>query len=169
MAFGQATGPAASMKQIQELEGLLEARGFDSFKEARHPFGLTQRQASGKFTVDEATALIERLSDEDDDGSGPPTVGRPAAAPIPARRDDSGRVAERALRRQEDAAVELLSVLHPPVGGLTAMRVGRAARTQGRAKFRSGCCGGIMKPSPGRQPLSARSSSTWVMLSRSSS
>jgi hypothetical protein len=109
MAFGQATGPAASMKQIQELEALLEARGFDSFKEARHPFGLTQRQASGKFTIDEATALIERLSDEDDDGSGPPTVGRPAAAPIPARRDDSDRVAERALRRQEDAAVELLS------------------------------------------------------------
>ena len=113
MAFGQASGPPASARQIQELADLFQARGFDSFKEARHPFGLTQRQAGGKFTVDEATELIERLAADGDDAQ----VAEPAApagrvdtaAPRAPRRADSDRVAARALRRQEDAAVELLS------------------------------------------------------------
>ena len=115
MAFGQAAGPPASARQIQELAELLEARGFDSFKEARHPFGLTQRQAAGKFTVDEATELIDRLSIVDDDAAPADELARQAAAPAPGRamtapgRGDSDRVAARALRRQEDAAVELLS------------------------------------------------------------
>jgi hypothetical protein len=61
MAFGQASGPPAPQRRVAELAGLLEARGFDSFKEARHPFGLTQRQAAGKFTVAEVDELIERL------------------------------------------------------------------------------------------------------------
>ena len=118
MAFGQASGPPASARQIQELADLLEARGFDSFKEARHPFGLTQRQAGGKFTVDEATELIERLAaDDGEDGIDEPSGPQPGAAPgrvdtvapRAPRRADSDRVAARALRRQEDAAVELLS------------------------------------------------------------
>ena len=126
MAFGQASGPAASNRQIQELADLLEARGFDSFKEARHPFGLTQRQAGGKFTVDEAVQLIDQLSEDADGDAGATavaedvtssgrspvrarsaTTGRAAAAP--ARDASSERVAARALRRQEDAVVELLS------------------------------------------------------------
>ena len=61
MAFGQASGPPAPQRRVDELAGLLEARGYDSFKEARHPFGLTQRQAAGKFTVAEVDELIERL------------------------------------------------------------------------------------------------------------
>ena len=116
MAFGQASGPPASARQIQELADLLQARGFDSFKEARHPFGLTQRQAGGKFTVDEATELIERLAadaDGDDDAqvaeSAAPAGRVDTVAPRAPRRADSDRVAARALRRQEDAAVELLS------------------------------------------------------------
>ncbi len=114
MAFGQAAGPPASARQIQELAELLEARGFDSFKEARHPFGLTQRQAGGKFTVDEATELIERLTAEaaGDDPRADEGAVTVAAADRPAarsRRPDSDRVAARALRRQEDLAVELLS------------------------------------------------------------
>ncbi len=115
MAFGQASGPPASARQIQELADLFEARGFDSFKEARHPFGLTQRQAGGKFTVDEATELIERLAaDDDGDTAQVPESAAPAGrvdtvAPRAPRRADSERVAARALRRQEDAAVELLS------------------------------------------------------------
>lgn len=61
MAFGQAAGPPANARQVEELAALLSANGYDSFREARHPFGLTQRQANGKFTIDEAGALLERL------------------------------------------------------------------------------------------------------------
>ncbi len=61
MAFGQASGPPAGARQIEQLSDLLERAGFASFREARHPFGLNQRQAAGKFTVPEANELIERL------------------------------------------------------------------------------------------------------------
>lgn len=61
MAFGQASGPPAGGRQLEHLAQLLERAGFSSFKEARHPYGLTQRQAGGKFTVAEADELIERL------------------------------------------------------------------------------------------------------------
>ncbi len=64
MAFGQASGPPAPQRRVAELADLLEARGFDSFKEARHPFGLTQRQAGGKFTSGEVDELIDRLEAE---------------------------------------------------------------------------------------------------------
>lgn len=40
---------------------LLEKAGYTSFREARLPLGLTQRQGSGKFTVPEASMLIDRL------------------------------------------------------------------------------------------------------------
>ena len=64
MAFGQASGPPAAVQQLNRLAELLAERGFDSFKEARHPFGLTQRQAAGKFSGGEASELIERLEAE---------------------------------------------------------------------------------------------------------
>ena len=64
MAFGQAAGPPAPQKQVDRLASLLAERGFDSFREARHPFGLTQRQAGGKFTSTEVDELIERLEAE---------------------------------------------------------------------------------------------------------
>ena len=60
MAFGQAAGPPASAKQIAYLESLLKQKGHDSFRDARHPLGLTQRQAGGKFTKQEASELIDR-------------------------------------------------------------------------------------------------------------
>lgn len=69
MAFGQASGPPASAKEIERLAVLFGEAGFASFREARYPFGLTQRQASGKFTRDEVTALIERLEAETADSS----------------------------------------------------------------------------------------------------
>ena len=61
MAFGQPSGPPASQKQITLLQSLLQAAGHDDFRTARHEFGLTQRQAGGKFSVLEASALIDRL------------------------------------------------------------------------------------------------------------
>ena len=61
MAFGQPSGPPASHKQIALLQSLLAAAGHDDFRTARHEFGLTQRQAGGKFSVQEAAELIERL------------------------------------------------------------------------------------------------------------
>jgi hypothetical protein len=88
MAFGQASGPPAPARRVAELAELLAARGYDSFREARHPFDLTQRQAAGKFTVGEVDELIARLSS--DDGPGP------AGAP-----DDRER------RRQEELVVGL--------------------------------------------------------------
>jgi hypothetical protein len=43
------------------LRSLLQAVGHDDFRTARHEYGLTQRQAGGKFSSKEASALIDRL------------------------------------------------------------------------------------------------------------
>lgn len=61
MAFGQQTGLPATHRQVEELLALVEAAGHEGFKAARHPLGLTQRQAAGKFSRDEAQALIDQL------------------------------------------------------------------------------------------------------------
>ncbi len=65
--------------------------GYESFREARHPYGLTQRQAAGKFTRDEASELLERLEGEaeglDPDVSAPPPP--PSSNPPRARRASS--------------------------------------------------------------------------------
>ena len=61
MSFGKQSGPPASAKQIQYLLALIQKEGHADFRDARHPLGLTQRQAGGKFTVGEASALIDRL------------------------------------------------------------------------------------------------------------
>lgn len=61
MSFGARSGPPASAKQLAYLESLVEQAGFASFREARHPLGLTQRQAGGKFSKQEASALIDQL------------------------------------------------------------------------------------------------------------
>ena len=60
MAFGQ-SGPPASAKQVQYLQALVEKAGYSDLREARHPLGLTQRQAAGKFSKQEASELIDRL------------------------------------------------------------------------------------------------------------
>jgi len=64
VALGQA-GPPASAKQISYLQALLEKAGYGGFREARRPLGLTQRQATGKFTKQEASELIDRLINGD--------------------------------------------------------------------------------------------------------
>ena len=58
MAFGQPGGPPASAKQVRELLELLHAAGHSDFRDARGPLGFNQRQAGGKFTRDEADALL---------------------------------------------------------------------------------------------------------------
>ena len=60
MSFGQQSGPPASTKQVAYLLSLLEAEGYD-FVTGRHHYGLNQRQAKGKFSVSEASELIDRL------------------------------------------------------------------------------------------------------------
>jgi hypothetical protein len=120
MAFGQAAGPPAGQRQVAELEALLEARGYDSFKEARHPFGLNQRQAAGRFTVAEADELAARLEAEAEAGDdGPPAAPAAVVAPkIDAKRRQKEE--ELVVRLQADImATELTNrgwcCIPPPV------------------------------------------------------
>jgi len=83
MAFGQQSGPPASRKQVQYLEALLRKAGHDGFRDARGPLGLTQRQAGGKFTRDEASTLIDQLL-QADPGVEAPIGGRPSMAQVSA-------------------------------------------------------------------------------------
>lgn len=87
MAFGQPSGPPASAKQVRELLRLVQEAGHVDFRDARGALGLTQRQAAGKFTRDEAEALIERL-EETESGEEIEEVPRSdrAASPDGARR-----------------------------------------------------------------------------------
>lgn len=112
MAFGQVSGPPASAKDVARLAELLGRAGFDSFKEARHPYGLTQRQASGKFTRDEAEVLLVRLEAEldaaegraglDELGAGRPRSPEPTAAPVATARSSGSAAAARAEKRRRD-------------------------------------------------------------------
>lgn len=61
MSFGQSSGPAASGKQLAYLLSLIKLDGHDGFRDALGPLGLTQRQAGGKFSVKEASTLIDQL------------------------------------------------------------------------------------------------------------
>jgi hypothetical protein len=67
MAFGQANGYPATRSQIEQLTELILAAGHTDFRDARGPLGLSQRQAAGKFSRDEADALIEQLQAEADE------------------------------------------------------------------------------------------------------
>ena len=97
MAFGQAAGPPASAKQLEHLAALLAEAGYDSFREARHPFGLNQRQASGRFTGAEASELIEQLEAgegaEGPEGDEPPPTSRVPKRAAPAPRPTARRPA----------------------------------------------------------------------------
>ena len=76
MSFGQQSGPPASSKQIAFLLSLLEQHGYN-FATGRHHFGLTQRQSNGKFSISEASELIERLESNDERSDGRPAVEAP--------------------------------------------------------------------------------------------
>jgi hypothetical protein len=67
------SGPPATPRQVQYLKALLE-----------RTYGLTQKQSSGKFTRQEASALIDRLAN-----------GEPAEPPEP--EPDTGVAESQAL------------------------------------------------------------------------
>lgn len=81
MAFGQASGTPASHSQMRELTELLEAAGHSDFKDARGPMGFTQRQASGKFTRDEADEFIAALQEAAEASPEPVPSQRKTARP----------------------------------------------------------------------------------------
>jgi hypothetical protein len=99
MAFGQASGPPAPSRQIEYLASLLEERSYGTFREARHRLGLTQRQAGGKFTIGEASELIDRLLEVE------PGESPEFASPAPVL---SG-AAERAEKRLQHQREELIA------------------------------------------------------------
>ena len=103
MAFGQASGPPASHRQIKDLLELLQNAGHVDFRDARGPMGFTQRQAGGKFTGAEAAAFIEQLQEAETSGV---SVEVPEATSKPTQRVSQ---AERTLRRMpaEQLAAEL--------------------------------------------------------------
>ena len=118
MAFGQASGPPASRKQLEELEELLGRAGFADFREARYPMDFTQRQAGGKFTRDEADEIIGALTQraesgefdaepEGADGTAAPSKATAAREPAGSRLKVSKT--EQALKKfsDQDLAAEL--------------------------------------------------------------
>ena len=104
MTFGQTSGPPASSKQVSYLLSLVEKAGFTSFADARHPLGLTQRQAKGKFTGREASELIEQLlaapGAQDTEDDAPPALLR--SDPAAERRQ---RAAEERQAAEQDRVV----------------------------------------------------------------
>jgi hypothetical protein len=66
VSFAQ-QGPPASAKQIAYIQALMRKAGYDDFRSARTEYRLTPRQARGKFTKLEASAMIDRLTSADDD------------------------------------------------------------------------------------------------------
>lgn len=62
MAFGQQSGRPANARRVDELLEQVRRAGYTDFREARHPLGLSQRQAGGRFTEDEVDELSARLT-----------------------------------------------------------------------------------------------------------
>lgn len=95
MTFGQASGPPATHRQVQQLLGLLNDAGHVDFRDARGPMDFTQRQAGGKFTRDEADSLIAQLEAEAEaEGGGAEVDGTVQAQPI-----ERLSASDRALRK----------------------------------------------------------------------
>ena len=85
MAFGQQSGPPATARQVRQLTELVVAAGHTDLRDARGPLGLTQRQAGGRVTRDEADELIARLESEvhaagEAEAEAPGTPGRASDA-----------------------------------------------------------------------------------------
>lgn len=81
MSFNKPSGPPASAQQMRRLEELVRAAGHEDFRDARGPLGLSQRQAAGRFTRDEADAFIERLEAEEHGQDTPASENRTSSQP----------------------------------------------------------------------------------------
>jgi hypothetical protein len=108
MAFGQQAGPPATARQVQELLALVEAAGHEGFRGARHPLGLTQRQAGGKFTGDEAQALIDLLLEQEHHGSGADGAPPPVADRVTAGDRRRASLAQQLRKVPDDLLAEEL-------------------------------------------------------------
>lgn len=107
MVFGQQPGPPATARQVKQLAELVVAAGHTDFRDARGPLGLTQRQAGGRFTREEADDLIARLEAEaegDVDTVAPPGPGPVASAARFDRREAQRRQALRGMPAEALAA-----------------------------------------------------------------
>ncbi len=102
MAFGQQTGPPATSRQMKDLLCLVTEAGHSDLRDARGPLGLTQRQAGGKFTRDEAEALIGLLEDAAEP-SGPADTS--ADRPRISREERQAAESALTLRHVSDAAL----------------------------------------------------------------
>jgi hypothetical protein len=109
MAFGQQSGPPASAKEVAQVEELLAAAGYSSFREARHTYGLTQRQAAGKFSRGEAEELMARLTAGEGtlDAETASAVVEQAVEAVAAGRARSDQAARRAAERQAEVVAGL--------------------------------------------------------------
>lgn len=96
MTFGKPSGPPASAQQMRRLEELIHSAGHSDFRDARGPLGLNQRQAAGRFTRDEAEALIGLLESEESEAESP-------ARPEPASPRPKMSEAERRARDLPDS------------------------------------------------------------------
>lgn len=111
MSFGRQAGPPASAKQMEYLRALVTKAGHDDLRSARHPLGLTQRQAGGKFTKGEASALIDRLVNGEaagDGASGPTGAGAGAGPGRESGGDGASLGHDAAAERLEAEQAELL-------------------------------------------------------------
>ncbi|HMS49560.1 hypothetical protein [Candidatus Neomicrothrix sp.] len=102
---------------MRDLEALIEAAGHSDFRDARGPLGLTQRQANGKFTRDEAEALIGLLEAQAEGHDGPfapppddeGASATPSAPPEPRRISHEERQNAEAGLRLRDVPDEVLA------------------------------------------------------------
>jgi hypothetical protein len=97
MAFGDAKGPPAMKRQLDELLALLQDAGHTDFRDARGPMQFTSRQAAGRFTRDEAAAFIDQLQAAADEAEERADAG--AAPALPSAGAERLTATEQQLRR----------------------------------------------------------------------
>lgn len=120
MAFGQASGPPATGKQLRELLELLNAAGHVDFRDARGPLGFTQRQAGGKFTRDEADAFIEMLEAEVNGEGGGEALAPPEAGTVKPKATKASPAPGGSWRDRTPSAPEPPDLSSVPVEALAA-------------------------------------------------
>jgi hypothetical protein len=119
MSFAQGSGPPASAKQLSYLLALVQAAGHDGFRDARYSLGLTQRQAGGKFSIKEASELIEQLTGASSGKDDEPTAAVPAR--VVAKQTERAVASEvKAEREAERAAARLAYRQAEVLGGIPA-------------------------------------------------